>query len=612
MAELGMGGLRNWGNFDGTRILAKTRGGGRSSPCTIRVPGICDVNPYNGHPPARLRARCVLQCRNHLPMEHQRLKLKVAANAAIVALACLLSACTMLPDTLQPPAFQIPPRDPVVMAALPEPVPVEELLPDSTDEDRCEHRFAVIQRNVVNLRERGTTESAILDKASRNTRLLVTGHERNWIRVKLLDGRAEAWVREDLVGLECIVDLSQTIAADRLDLFWRSGAIFNGMGTASQAANLYPQPSAEEPAVGQVDAGQLLVIETVIEDDQEVLWARVQARQPDELPAWIRADEVRVWPGYLTDFHGANSYELGSQVQIAALRLALDQLIGVPASDGGRTYDRGLWIPRNTSAPATQDPPCDLTCRLLEAGRLPDGSWYLPWEDRTETDPSQLVAEPVVPLYEAHLSEGWRWSPYDRHTYAGPADSRRVHVLMSIEQRHRRGAADPALWQPETRVGQCRYAADWIRVKHGWGMTVDDAERAALRNILVLCDDLSLVPSPSLGTGSIQASGFAGGTDGLRVACDARSELITITNPSTEVYNLAGWHLHDHGNLNRFTLPEWLLVSGAKVTLGSGDAEADIRLTDQLIWNNDADTAYLYDRNYRLITARECSDGSEP
>ena len=89
------------------------------------------------------------------------------------------------------------------------------------------------------------------------------------------------------------------------------------------------------------------------------------------------------------------------------------------------------------------------------------------------------------------------------------------------------------------------------------------------------------------------------------MACDAHSELmITITN-------LAGWHLHDHGNLNRFTLPEWLLVSGAKVTLDSGNAEADIRLTDQLIWNNDADTAYLYDRNYRLITARECSDGSE-
>ena len=319
------------------------------------------------------------------PMGHQLLNLKGAAVAA--ALACLLSACTMLPDTLQPPTFQIPPRDPVVMAALPEPMPVEELLPDGTDEDRCEHRFAVIQRHVVNLRERGTTESAILDKARRDTRLLVTGHERNWIRIRLLDGRSDAWVREDLVSLECIADFSRTITADRLDLFWRSGAIFNGIGTANQAANLYPQPSAEEPAVDQVEAGQLLVIDTVVADDQEVLWARVQARHSDELPTWIRADEVRVWPGYLTDFHGSNSYELGSQAQIATLRLALDQLIGVPASDGGRIYDRDLWIPRDTSAPAAQDPPCDLTCRLLEAGRLPDGSWYLPWEDRTETDP---------------------------------------------------------------------------------------------------------------------------------------------------------------------------------------------------------------------------------
>lgn len=546
-------------------------------------------------------------------MAHRFLKLNVAAPLAATVAACLLSACTMLPETHQPPtALTIPPRTREAPIDLPAPVPVEELLPGGVEEDRCDHRFAVIQRNVVNLREQGTTNSAILDKASLGTRLLILGHENNWIRVKLLDGRTDAWVREDLVNIECIPDNRRMVVSDRLDLFWRSGAIFNGVGTVDRVANLYAEPHAEAPTVEQAAVGRLLVIETVVTDGQGIPWARVQARQPDTLPVWIRADEVRVWPHYLTDFHGSNTYELGSQVQIATLQSALDQLKGFPPSDGGRIYDRDLWIPEDAPESATQDPPCDLTCRLLEAGQLPNGSWYLPWEDRTESDPTKLVAEPVVPLYEVHLSEGWRWSLHDRHTYAGPADSRRVHVLMGIEQRRRRGASDPALWLPETRVGQCRYAADWIRIKHSWGMTVDEAERAALRNTLTLCDDLSLIPSLSLGAGSVRASGFAGNAEGLRVACNARSELITITNPSTEVYNLAGWHLHDQGNLNRFTLPEWLLVSGAKVTLGSGDAEADIRLTDKLVWNNDADTAYLYDRNYRLITARECSDGSEP
>ena len=543
------------------------------------------------------------------PMAYRFPKLKVAA--AVVA-ACLLSACTMLPDTLQPPTtLRIPPRDPAAPPMLPEPVPVEALLPDSAGEDQCQHRFAVIQRHIVNLRAQDTTNSAILDKAGFGTRLLVTGNERNWIRIKLLDGRADAWVREDLVELECIADTSRPVTADRLDLFWRSGAVFSGIGTVDKAANLYAQPSAEAESVGSANVGRLLVIETVIADEQGVLWARIQAEQPDAPAAWLRADEVRVWPNHPTDFHGSNSHELGSQVQIATLRSALDQLIGFPPSDGGRIYDRDLWVPQDGPAAPAQDPPCDLTCRLLEAGRLPDGSWYLPWEDRTENDPSRLVAEPVVPLYEVHLSEGWRWSTHERQTYAGPADSRRVHVLMSLEQRRRRGAADPGLWLPEPRVGRCRYAAAWIRVKHGWGMTVDDAERAVLRNVLALCDDLSLAPSLPAITGSVQAIGFAGSADGLRVACDARSELITITNPSPEVYNLAGWHLHDDGNLNRFTLPEWLLVSGAEVTLGSGDAEADIRLTDDLVWNNDADTAYLYDGHYRLITARACSDASE-
>ena len=462
----------------------------------------------------------------------------VSSTIKIVAaiLAATLVGCTMLPDHLQPPSvFYIPPSEIETQVVLPDPVPVDELLLDTEQDDECKHQFAVIKKRTVNLRASGTTESAILDKAKLDTRLLVIGQEANWIKVNLLDGRTHAWVREDLVTIECLISDQRIVTVDRLDLYWRSGKIFSGLGIALLNTNLLAQPSDLATVVEEVSAGQRLVIATVVEDEKGVFWAEVQARQPGDPPVWIRADLVRVQPSYLTEFFGSRSHQLGSRVQIATTTIALDNLPSFPPSDGGRLYDRDLWIPPSETDSSDRDSACDLTCRLLETTRLADGTWYLPWEDRTERDPSQLVAVPIVPLYEAHLSEGWRWSTYDRHTYAGPSDSRRVHVLISLEQRRRRGAADPAYWLPDTRVGQCRYAADWIRIKHSWGMTVDDAERASLQNILELCDDMSLIPVRNPVTGSVQVSGFAVDDQALSLTCDVRSELITITNPSSNV-----------------------------------------------------------------------------
>jgi hypothetical protein len=40
---------------------------------------------------------------------------------------------------------------------------------------------------------------------------------------------------------------------------------------------------------------------------------------------------------------------------------------------------------------------------------------------------------------------------------------------------------------PPDRGAWCRYANAWIVQKHGWHLTVDPAERDALRNTLATC-----------------------------------------------------------------------------------------------------------------------------
>ena len=46
---------------------------------------------------------------------------------------------------------------------------------------------------------------------------------------------------------------------------------------------------------------------------------------------------------------------------------------------------------------------------------------------------------------------------------------------------------DPAEWRPQDRADWCRYARDWIAVKAEWGLTADQAEADALREMRSTC-----------------------------------------------------------------------------------------------------------------------------
>lgn len=59
-----------------------------------------------------------------------------------------------------------------------------------------------------------------------------------------------------------------------------------------------------------------------------------------------------------------------------------------------------------------------------------------------------------------------------------------------------KGDKDPARWQPPNRSSWCLYATDWITVKARWGLTVDEGEARALRNMLAGCG------APATTTGS--------------------------------------------------------------------------------------------------------------
>jgi hypothetical protein len=90
-----------------------------------------------------------------------------------------------------------------------------------------------------------------------------------------------------------------------------------------------------------------------------------------------------------------------------------------------------------------------------------DGTWLSRFDGRTVTDPGESDIDHLVPLANA----------------AVPATSNRA-----------KGDQDPSQWRPPDRSYWCRYAHDWVVVKHYWELSVTPAEKDAVAGMLDTCE----------------------------------------------------------------------------------------------------------------------------
>lgn len=114
------------------------------------------------------------------------------------------------------------------------------------------------------------------------------------------------------------------------------------------------------------------------------------------------------------------------------------------------------------------------------------GRWLSRYDGRTVTDPSEVDIDHMVPLANAWRSGASRWTDARREDFANDLD--RPQLLASSRSSNRaKGDQNPAQWKPPDRGYWCRYAEDWITVKHYWKLTVTSAERTALLKMLETC-----------------------------------------------------------------------------------------------------------------------------
>jgi hypothetical protein len=179
-----------------------------------------------------------------------------------------------------------------------------------------------------------------------------------------------------------------------------------------------------------------------------------------------------------------------------------------PAGDSGRLLDQLQVAARTTGDGYTdksfphwsKQPAAGKGCDTREAALIRDGKdvkvdgqckpiaghWISPYDSETWTHVSDVDIDHVVPRKHAWVSGAAKWTPAEREAFAN--DLQRPELLTVTDNVNQaKGDKAPDQWKPPAVAAWCRYASDWITVKHYYRVTVTTAEKAALVLMLKHC-----------------------------------------------------------------------------------------------------------------------------
>jgi hypothetical protein len=144
---------------------------------------------------------------------------------------------------------------------------------------------------------------------------------------------------------------------------------------------------------------------------------------------------------------------------------------------------------------------CDTRARVLiaeslspvtqSAGRCTvlTGTWWSAYDNQTITTAGSLDIDHYIPLAESWGSGASTWSTERRTLFANDTDYAPSLIAVSASSNRSKSDRDPAEWLPTNVAYQCDYAKTWITVKYRWRLSVDIAEKRALKRIVKTCSN---------------------------------------------------------------------------------------------------------------------------
>ena len=159
-------------------------------------------------------------------------------------------------------------------------------------------------------------------------------------------------------------------------------------------------------------------------------------------------------------------------------------------------YDRGEWRHWNDEDGDCQnarqealiaESSIGVTFQSDEQCRVVAGRWVGPYTGEAVSSPGELDIDHLVPLAIAHRSGAWAWDRDRKREYANHLGYEN-HLIATISSANRsKGAKGPEKWRPPLESYWCSYATDWVTIKRDWGLSVTEAEYAALSEMLATC-----------------------------------------------------------------------------------------------------------------------------
>jgi hypothetical protein len=158
------------------------------------------------------------------------------------------------------------------------------------------------------------------------------------------------------------------------------------------------------------------------------------------------------------------------------------------------TYDRtqyiGGWIDIDDDCQTTREEVLleesliPVTFETAKHCKVVSGRWFDPYTGKIFTDPRKLDIDHVVPLKEAHVSGGYRWTLQKKRKYANWLENKNHLIAVSALVNQKKGARDPAHWLPPNKLYHREYALIWLAIKKEWKLSIDSAEMKTLKKIL--------------------------------------------------------------------------------------------------------------------------------
>ncbi len=128
------------------------------------------------------------------------------------------------------------------------------------------------------------------------------------------------------------------------------------------------------------------------------------------------------------------------------------------------------------------------------------GEWQCPYTGEIVSEAHLLDIDHLVPLANVHRSGGAEWDADRRRQYAN--DLAHEHHLVAVDYTANRskGAKGPEAWLPPDEEFRCTYVREWAAIKARWKLRMTEAEAAAIRAALEMCDAGQVPPRPGAGS----------------------------------------------------------------------------------------------------------------